>query len=73
MDAKDDRFELFAAYPICEWSGKLGPKLHEGDKQAPEGMYTVAMPQIHRRGRWPRSLNIGYPNAFDKAMGGRAR
>ena len=65
---KDDRFELFATYPICKWSGKLGPKLHEGDKQAPEGMYTVAMPQIHRRGRWPRSLNIGFPNAFDKAM-----
>lgn len=65
---KDERFELFATYPICKWSGKLGPKLHEGDKQAPEGMYTVAMPQIHRKGRWPRSLNIGYPNAFDKAM-----
>jgi murein L,D-transpeptidase YafK len=65
---RDERFELFATYPICKWSGKLGPKLHEGDKQAPEGMYTVAMPQIHRKGRWPRSLNIGYPNAFDKAM-----
>jgi murein L,D-transpeptidase YafK len=65
---KDERFELFATYPICKWSGKLGPKLHEGDKQAPEGVYTVAMPQIHRRGRWPRSLNIGYPNAFDKAL-----
>ena len=65
---KGDRFELFATYPICKWSGKLGPKLHEGDKQAPEGVYAVAMPQIHRRGRWPRSLNIGFPNAFDRAM-----
>ena len=65
---KDDRFELFATYSICKWSGKLGPKLHEGDRQAPEGMYAVGMPQIHRKGRWPRSLNIGYPNAFDRAM-----
>jgi murein L,D-transpeptidase YafK len=65
---KDDRFELFATYPICKWSGKLGPKQHEGDRQAPEGMYAVGMPQIHRKGRWPRALNIGYPNAFDRAM-----
>jgi len=64
---KDDRFELFAAYPICYWSGRLGPKLHEGDKQAPEGLYSVALDQIHHKGRWPRSLNIGFPNAFDKA------
>jgi murein L,D-transpeptidase YafK len=65
---KDDRFELFATYSICKWSGKLGPKLHEGDRQAPEGMYAVGIPQIHRKGRWPRALNIGYPNAFDRAM-----
>jgi murein L,D-transpeptidase YafK len=64
---KGDRFELFATYPICYWSGTLGPKLHEGDKQAPEGFYAVGLNQIHRRGRWPRSLNIGYPNALDRA------
>ena len=61
------RFELFATYPICYWSGIVGPKLHEGDKQAPEGFYSVGMRQIHRRGRWPRSLNIGFPNALDRA------
>src|SRR5262245_41649609 len=65
---KGDRFELFATYPICYWSGTLGPKLHEGDKQAPEGFYAVGLNQIHRRGRWPRSLNIGYPNALDRAF-----
>ena len=63
-----ERYELFASYSICRWSGKLGPKLHEGDKQAPEGIYTVSTPQIHRRGRWPRAFNIGFPNAFDRAM-----
>ena len=65
---KGDRFELFATYPICYWSGTLGPKLHEGDKQAPEGFYAVGLNQIHRSGRWPRSLNIGYPNALDRAF-----
>jgi murein L,D-transpeptidase YafK len=64
---RDDRFELFATYPICTWSGKLGPKLQEGDRQAPEGFYTVSIDQIRRTGRWPRALNIGFPNAFDKA------
>jgi murein L,D-transpeptidase YafK len=64
---KDDRFELFASYAICYWSGRLGPKLQEGDRQAPEGLYSVALDQIHHKGRWPRSLDIGFPNAFDKA------
>jgi murein L,D-transpeptidase YafK len=64
---KDDRFELFGSYAICYWSGRLGPKLREGDKQAPEGLYSVAFDQIHHKGRWPRSLDIGFPNAFDKA------
>jgi murein L,D-transpeptidase YafK len=60
-------YRLFATYPICYWSGTLGPKLKEGDKQAPEGFYTVTMEQsFHTGTRWPKSLNIGYPNPFDK-------
>jgi murein L,D-transpeptidase YafK len=60
-------YSLFATYPICYWSGTLGPKEKEGDKQAPEGFYTVSMEQsIHEGTRWPKSLNIGYPNAFDQ-------
>jgi len=60
-------YSLFATYPICYWSGTLGPKEREGDKQAPEGFYTVTMEQsIHRGTRWIQALNIGYPNAFDK-------
>lgn len=65
---KDDRFVLFATYPICNWSGTIGPKLAEGDKQTPEGFYTVARQQLHRIGRWPRSLNLGFPNVFDRAQ-----
>jgi murein L,D-transpeptidase YafK len=64
---KEDRFELFAIYPICFWSGRLGPKLREGDRQAPEGFYTVTTRHLHRRGRHPRSLDLGYPNTLDRA------
>lgn len=63
-----DKFELFATYPICNWSGTLGPKLTEGDKQSPEGVYTVSSNQLHLIGRHPRSLNLGFPNALDRQM-----
>jgi murein L,D-transpeptidase YafK len=64
---KEGRFELFATYPICFWSGGLGPKLREGDRQAPEGIYWVGTEQLHLAGRHPRSLDLGYPNALDRA------
>jgi murein L,D-transpeptidase YafK len=63
------RFELFATYAICFWSGTLGPKLREGDRQAPEGLYTVGLQQLRRTGKRPRSFDIGYPNALDQAEG----
>jgi murein L,D-transpeptidase YafK len=66
---KDGRYELFATYPICHWAGTIGPKLREGDRQNPEGFYSVGPRQLHRIGRWPRSLNIGFPNTFDRAHG----
>jgi len=59
-------YSLFASYPVCYWSGTLGPKLKEGDRQAPEGFYTVTLPQTHHLGRWPQSLDIGFPNPFDQ-------
>jgi murein L,D-transpeptidase YafK len=64
---KGERFVLFATYPICHWSGTLGPKLREGDKQTPEGFYTIANRQLHHLGRWPRAINLGFPNAYDRA------
>ncbi len=65
---KDETFVLFATYPVCHWSGTLGPKLNEGDRQTPEGFYTVTRHQIRHVGRWPRSLNLGFPNAFDRSL-----
>jgi murein L,D-transpeptidase YafK len=64
---KDGAFVLFATYPICHWSGTLGPKIREGDKQSPEGFYSITRRQLHHEGRWPVSINLGFPNAFDRA------
>ncbi len=66
---KGEKFELFEVYPICRWSGKLGPKLKEGDRQAPEGFYTVSRGQLNPNSRWHRSFNLGYPNVFDRSFG----
>jgi murein L,D-transpeptidase YafK len=66
---RDGRFEHFATYPVCQWSGALGPKLHEGDRQAPEGFYLVDEQALNPNSRWHRSFNLGYPNTFDRANG----
>jgi murein L,D-transpeptidase YafK len=66
---KDGRFVRFATYPICLWSGRLGPKLKEGDRQAPEGFYTVGADQLNPNSRMHRSFSLGFPNLFDQAHG----
>ncbi|MEQ8824196.1 MAG: murein L,D-transpeptidase family protein [Filomicrobium sp.] len=65
---KGEKYVKFATYPICHWSGTLGPKMAEGDKQSPEGFYTVNRRLLHWSGRWPRSLNLGFPNVFDRSL-----
>ena len=66
---KDGRFVRLATYPICLWSGRLGPKLQEGDRQAPEGFYTVAPEQLNPNSRMYRSFSLGFPNVYDQAHG----
>ncbi|MBL4803944.1 MAG: murein L,D-transpeptidase [Alphaproteobacteria bacterium] len=68
-DKEYDHYVLFASYPICEFSGELGPKLYEGDKQAPEGFYTVTADGMNPWSRHQLSFNIGYPNKYDEAYG----
>lgn len=66
--AKDDgRFHHFKTYPICNWSGGLGPKLKIGDKQAPEGFYKVSAKLMNPNSKYHLSFNLGFPNAFDQA------
>ncbi|MGE0500804.1 MAG: L,D-transpeptidase family protein [Rhizobiaceae bacterium] len=63
------RYDLIASYDICKWSGQLGPKFIEGDRQAPEGFYTVRPAQMNPKSNYHLAFNIGYPNAFDRAHG----
>jgi murein L,D-transpeptidase YafK len=66
---RGDGFVLFASYPLCFWSGRLGPKLQTGDRQAPEGFYTVGKGQLNPNSRWHRSFDLGFPNLFDRGQG----
>jgi murein L,D-transpeptidase YafK len=65
---KGDKFVLFATYPICHWSGTIGPKLRDGDKQAPEGYYTISRAQTRHVGRWPKAIDVGYPNILERSQ-----
>ncbi|MGE0055857.1 MAG: L,D-transpeptidase family protein [Hyphomicrobium sp.] len=65
----DGRFYHFKTYPICNWSGEIGPKLQEGDRQAPEGFYTITPALMNPNSKYYLSFNLGYPNAYDKSWG----
>jgi murein L,D-transpeptidase YafK len=63
------RYVLLKTYPICRWSGELGPKIKQGDRQAPEGFYTITPGQMNPNSSYYLSFNMGFPNAFDRAHG----
>ena len=68
MQAKQaSPYQLYAAWKVAARSGKLGPKLKEGDRQAPEGFYSVAKPQLNPNSDYHLAFNIGYPNVYDRA------
>ncbi|MBJ7543813.1 hypothetical protein JDN41_09590 [Rhodomicrobium udaipurense] len=66
---KDGRFQHFRTYPICAWSGTLGPKIQTGDRQSPEGFYTVTRGQMNPRSNYYLAFNLGYPNTHDQVNG----
>lgn len=63
------RYVLVKTYPICNWSGALGPKQAIGDLMAPEGFYSLGPNSLNPDSKYHLALNIGYPNALDKALG----
>jgi murein L,D-transpeptidase YafK len=65
----DGRYAKLKTYPMCRWSGQLGPKTHEGDRQVPEGFYAIAPGQLNPNSSYYLSFNVGYPNAYDRAHG----
>lgn len=64
----EKQFKLWKTWPVVAMSGKLGPKLMEGDQQAPEGFYAVNAKAMNPESKYHLSFNIGYPNAFDQAQ-----
>jgi murein L,D-transpeptidase YafK len=65
----DGRYALLKTYPMCRWSGQLGPKTREGDRQVPEGFYPITPGQMNPNSNYYLSFNVGYPNAYDRAFG----
>jgi murein L,D-transpeptidase YafK len=63
----DGQYALLKTYPMCRWSGQLGPKKREGDRQVPEGFYAIAPGQMNPNSNYYLSFNVGYPNAYDRA------
>jgi len=62
-------WRLLKTYPVCAWSGELGPKLAQGDRQTPEGIYRVGRRQLNPASSYHLSFNLGYPNAYDRSHG----
>lgn len=64
-----EQFDLFRTYPICNYSGELGPKLREGDRQSPEGIYKAGEHSLNPHSSYHLSFNLGFPNAYDRSQG----
>ncbi len=60
-------YELLKKFPICKWSGELGPKIKTGDRQAPEGFYFIRPEQMNPHSSYHLAFNLGFPNEFDRA------
>jgi murein L,D-transpeptidase YafK len=65
----DGRYAHVKTYPMCRWSGQLGPKTRQGDRQVPEGFYSISPGQLNPNSGYYLSFNVGYPNAYDRAWG----
>ena len=65
----DGKYALLKTYAMCRWSGQLGPKTREGDRQAPEGFYSIRPHQMNPKSNYHLAFNMGYPNLYDRANG----
>ncbi|WP_363346849.1 murein L,D-transpeptidase family protein [Methylocystis echinoides] len=65
----DGKYVHLKTFPMCRWSGQLGPKTREGDRQVPEGFYSITPAQMNPNSSYYLSFNVGYPNQLDKALG----
>jgi murein L,D-transpeptidase YafK len=65
---RTSKFALLNTYPICKFSGHLGPKIRRGDYQAPEGFYDITPNQMNPNSSEYLAFNTGFPNAFDRSL-----
>ncbi|MCI4667134.1 MAG: L,D-transpeptidase family protein [Bacteroidia bacterium] len=63
---RGEKYQLLRSYPFTAFSGKMGPKLREGDKQIPEGIYKIEF--LNPNSSYHLSMKVSYPNEFDKEM-----
>ncbi len=63
---KEKKYILVKSYPICTFSGKLGPKQKSGDKQSPEGVYAITKKSLNPNSHYHLAINIQYPNRYDR-------
>jgi hypothetical protein len=61
---RGSRWHKIRSYPFTAFSGRIGPKLREGDLQIPEGIYKLTF--LHPNSQFYLSLKINYPNAYDR-------
>lgn len=66
---KNGQYQLFTNYPICYYSGPLGPKKKQGDKVSPEGFYQVTRRALNPYSQYYRSFDLGFPNQYDRFKG----
>lgn len=65
--AKDNKWSRIHTYPFTTFSGHLGPKLRENDRQIPEGIYQII--SLNPFSSFHLSMMLNYPNRFDRAKG----
>lgn len=65
----DGQYAFLKSFPMCRWSGQLGPKAREGDRQVPEGFYSITPARMNPNSAYYLSFDIGYPNTYDRALG----
>jgi murein L,D-transpeptidase YafK len=65
----EGKYVHLKTFPMCRWSGQLGPKTREGDRQVPEGFYSITPAQMNPNSAYYLSFNVGYPNQLDRALG----
>ncbi len=61
---RNEELTLIKSYPFTAFSGRLGPKLKEGDRQIPEGIYKIG--HLNPNSSYHLSLKVNYPNEFDQ-------